>query len=258
MHDHIKVLKLPTSIPRILVNTVDELEFESIRAVKELEFLPIGPLIRSDGRNSSEYSPRMDFFEQTLDDYIQWLNMQPKSSVVYVSFGTIASFRMEQLEKIASALLEIGRPFLWVIRDSNQAERVRKIARLEEHGMIVGWCSQVEVFSHQAIGCVVMHCGWNSTVEALVAGLRIVAFPQWSDQPMHARMIEDVWKTGVRVRTREGDGMVEGKEIARCVEMVMEDEEMKTNAEKWKEVTREALHDGGQSTINLQTFLHYL
>ncbi|KAJ0452034.1 putative crocetin glucosyltransferase [Helianthus annuus] len=258
MHDHIKVLKLDTSIPRILVNTVDELEFDSIRAVKELEFLPIGPLIRSDGRNSSEYSPGMDFFEKTEDDYIQWLNTQPKSSVVYVSFGTIASFRMEQLEEMAIGLREIRRPFLWVIRDSNQAERVRKIAGLGKHGMIVGWCSQVEVLSHEAIGCVVMHCGWNSTVEVLVAGVRTVAFAQWSDQPMNAKMIEDVWKIGVRVRTREEDGMLEGKEIKRCVEMVMEDEQMKMNAEKWREVTREALDNGGSSTINLQTFLRYL
>ncbi|KAI7738529.1 hypothetical protein M8C21_031614, partial [Ambrosia artemisiifolia] len=159
-------------------------------------------------------------------NYIEWLNTQAKSSVVYVSFGTIASFQMEQLEEMAVGLKDIRRPFLWVIRDSNQAERVRKIVGLQEHGMI-----------------------------ALVAGLRIVAFPQWSDQPTNAKMVEDVWKTGVRVRTREGDGMVEGKEIARCVEMVIENKEMKANTEKWKEVTREALKDGGSSTKNLQSFL---
>ncbi|KAJ0452033.1 putative crocetin glucosyltransferase [Helianthus annuus] len=258
MKDHIDVLKLTTSIPRILVNTVDELETKSIRAIEKLEFLPIGPLIRSDGKDSAEHSLGMDFFEKTDDHYIEWLNTQAKSSVVYVSFGTIATFQMEQLEEMAVGLMEIHRPFLWVIRDSEQAERLRKMAGLQNQGMIVGWCSQVEVLSHEAIGCVVMHCGWNSTVEVLVAGVRIVAFPQWSDQGTNAKMVEDVWKTGVRVRTREGDGMVEGTEIARCVEMVMEDEQMKTNAEKWKEVTREALNNGGSSTVNLQSFLHDL
>ncbi|KAI3670706.1 hypothetical protein L1987_87707 [Smallanthus sonchifolius] len=241
MKDHINVLKIA---PRILVNTVGELEIESI---DKLEFLPIGPLLPS-------YSP--DIFEKTEDDYyIQWLNTQPKSSVVYVSFGTIATFGMEQLEEIASGLVEIGRPFLWVIREGEQAEKFSKVEELQKQGMIVGWCSQAEVLSHQAIGCVVMHCGWNSTVEVLVAGVPTVAFPQWSDQGMNAKMIEDVWKIGVRVK-REGDGVMEGKEMKRCVEMVMEDQEMKRNAEKWREVMREALKNGGPSTINLQTFLH--
>ncbi|KAM0056338.1 putative anthocyanidin 3-O-glucoside 5-O-glucosyltransferase [Helianthus debilis subsp. tardiflorus] len=207
MKNHIDVLKLTTSIPRILVNTVGELETKSIRAIEKLEFLPIGPLIRSDGKDSAEYSLGMDFFEKTDDHYIEWLNTQAKSSVVYVSFGTIATFQMEQLEEMAVGLMEIRRPFLWVIRDSEQAERLRKM---------------------------------------------------WSDQGTNAKMVEDVWKTGVRVRTREGDGMVEGTEIGRCVEMVMEDEQMKTNAEKWKEVTREALNNGGSSTINLKSFLHDL
>nr|GFD01202.1 crocetin glucosyltransferase, chloroplastic-like [Tanacetum cinerariifolium] len=68
----------------------------------------------------------------------------------------------------------------------------------------------------------------------------------------NAKMIEDVWKTGVRMRKREGDGVVEGKEINRCVEMVIGNEEMKGNAKKWKGLAREALNDSGS---NLQAFL---
>ncbi|KAI3704374.1 hypothetical protein L1987_74592 [Smallanthus sonchifolius] len=242
LKDHIDVLKIS---PKILVNSVRELENES---VEKLDFLPIGPLIPSD-------SPCI--FEKADDDYyIQWLNTQAKSSVVYVSFGTIAAFGMEQMEEMASGLVEIGRPFLWVIRESEQFEKFSKVEELHKLGMIVRWCYQVEVLSHEAIGCVVMHCGWNSTVEVLVAGVPTVAFPQWSDQGMNAKMIEDVWKIGVRVRRREGDGVMEGEEMKRCVEMVMEDQEMKRNGEKWREVMREALKNGGPSTINLQTFLH--
>ncbi|KAL8211367.1 hypothetical protein R6Q57_005804 [Mikania cordata] len=259
LKDHIDVLKIS---PTIVVNTVDVLEFDSIQAIENLDFLPIGPLIPSesyDHKDSLKYSLGMDFIEKTVDDqydHIEWLNRQEKSSVVYVSFGTIATFQMEQLEEMAIGLMAIRRPFLWVIRDDEQAERVRKIDGLEKQGLIVCWCSQTEVFSHQSVGCVVMHCGWNSTVEVLVAGIPTVAFAQWSDQETNAKMIEDVWKIGVRVRTRERDGMVEGMEIKRCVDMVMEDQQMKINAVKWKELTREALINGGSATINLQTFLH--
>ncbi|KAI3518583.1 hypothetical protein L1887_07388 [Cichorium endivia] len=257
LKDHIDMLK---KAPRILVNTYNELEVESIKAIEKLEYLPIGPLIPSeflDGKDSSDSSMGKDFFVKSEDDYIQWLNIKPKSSVVYVSFGTIASFSMDQMEEMAMGLLESRRPFLWVIRDSEQAGRLSKIEEVKKYGMIVGWCSQMAVLSHQAIGCFVMHCGWNSTVETLVAGVPAVVFPQWSDQATNAKMVEDVWKTGVRVR-RTRDGVVKGKEIERCVKMVMEDEDMKRNAEKWRQLAREALNDSGSSTINLLAFLDEL
>ncbi|GKD23026.1 crocetin glucosyltransferase, chloroplastic-like protein [Tanacetum coccineum] len=242
VNDHLDVLKLG---PRILVNTFNELEIESIRAIEKLEFFPIGPLI-------PESSLGGDFFEKMEDEYVEWLNTKQESSVVYVSFGTLATLSMDQQEEIAIGLLECGRPFLWVIRDSDQAQKLSKKDALKKQGMIVSWCSQVEVLSHEAIGCFVMHCGWNSTVESLAAGVRVVVLPQWSDQATNAKMIEDVWKTGVRMRKREGDGVVEGKEINRCVEMVIGNEEMKGNAKKWKGLAREALNDSGS---NLQAFL---
>ncbi|KAI3723398.1 hypothetical protein L2E82_34936 [Cichorium intybus] len=256
LKDHVDVLKITS---RILVNTFDELEVKSIRAIEKLELLPIGPLIPLeflDEKESPGSSLGWDFFDKPDDDYIQWLNTKAKSSVVYVAFGSLATLSMDLLEEIASGLLESRRPFLWVIRDSEQAGRLSKIEELKKHGMIVGWCSQVVVLSHQAIGCYVMHGGWNSTVETLAAGVPTVLFPQWSDQATNAKMMEDVWRTGVRVRRREEDGVVEGKEIERCVEFVMGDEDIKRNAEKWRELAREALSDGGSSTVNIQAFLN--
>ncbi|KAJ9541465.1 hypothetical protein OSB04_027971 [Centaurea solstitialis] len=247
--EHVDVLKLS---PRILVNSFNELEIESVRAIEKLEFLPIGPFVPSellDGKESIHNSSGQD------DDYIRWLNTKPKSSVVYVSFGTLATLSMDQMEEIAVGLLESGYPFLWVIRDIGISEGLSKTEELKKQGRIVDWCNQVEVLCHEAIGCFVTHGGWNSTLEALVGGVRMVVFPQWSDQGTNGKMVEDVWRTGVRVRRREEDGMLEGKEIERCVKVVMGDEEMKKNAEKWRDLGREALNNGGSSTINLQTFL---
>ncbi|CAI9296699.1 unnamed protein product [Lactuca saligna] len=43
-----------------------------------------------------------------------------------------------------------------------------------------------------------------------------MVFPRWSDQgTTNAKMMEDVWRTGVRVRKREINGVVEEKEIER-------------------------------------------
>ncbi|KAK4283038.1 hypothetical protein QN277_000040 [Acacia crassicarpa] len=130
---------------------------------------------------------------------------------------------------------------------------------LGEKGKIVNWCSQVEVLSHRAVGCFVTHCGWNSTIESLVSGIPMVAFPQWTDQLTNAKLIEDMWKTGTRVGVNE-EGVAESEEIKRCLDVVLGNGEtavkMRSNAEKWKELAREAVKEGGSSHENLRAIVN--
>ncbi|KAK1411184.1 hypothetical protein QVD17_37730 [Tagetes erecta] len=238
--DHVDVIKTGSTI---LVNSFDELEIDSMKGTKHFHFLSIGPLNEKD-----PYNGKQD------DSCVSWLNTKRKRSVVYVSFGSVTRLTGDQTEEIATGLLESGRPFLWVIRNPEEAKKLTKIDELKQQGMIVNWCCQVEVLKHEAIGCFLMHCGWNSTLEAMGTGVPIVAYPLWTDQTTNAKMIEDVWKIGVRVR-REGGGVVKGKEIERCVKMVMGDEEISRNVTKWKELANEAVNNGGSSTLNLQAFL---
>ncbi|XP_043708261.1 phloretin 4'-O-glucosyltransferase-like [Telopea speciosissima] len=255
--------------PRVLVNTFDALEPQGLKAIEKLNVVAIGPLIPSaylDGKDPSDKSFGADLFEGSKD-YMEWLNSNPNSSVVYVAFGSIAELPKRQMEAIANGLLQSRRPFLWVIRRSeNEAESeenkiLDRLEELNEEGLIVPWCSQVEVISHASVGCFVTHCGWNSTLESLVTGIPVVAFPQWTDQPTNAKLIQDVWKTGVRVRVNKEDdeGIVESEELVRCLEMVMEGEsaeEMRKNAKHWKDLATEAAKDGGSSDKNLRAFVN--
>ncbi|KAB1213509.1 Anthocyanidin 3-O-glucoside 5-O-glucosyltransferase [Morella rubra] len=255
------------STPRILVNTFDALEPESLRAIGKFSLIGIGPLnIPSaflDGKDPSDTSFGGDLFEGSKD-YVEWLNSKPESSVIYVSFGSISVLKKQQMEEIALGLLDCGRPFLWVIRAKENGEEEKEEDKLscrdelEQKGIIVPWCSQVEVLSHPSLGCFVTHCGWNSTLESLVFGVPVVAFPQWTDQQTNAKLIEDVWKTGVRV-TADKDGIVEGDEIKRCLELVIEGgetgQEMRRNAKKWKDLARAAVKEGGSSYENLKAFV---
>ena len=88
-----------------------------------------------------------------------------------------------------------------------------------------------------------------------------MAFPQKTDQGTNGKLIEDVWKTGVRVTANE-EGIVEGEEIKRCLKVVMgggeRGEELRRNAGKWKDLAREAVKDGGSSDNNLKAFLDEL
>nr|WFP21567.1 CBUGT6 [Helichrysum umbraculigerum] len=258
--EHLDMLDLEEK-PKILVNSFDELEREALNEIDgKLKMVAVGPLIPSaflDGQDASDKSFRGDLFE-TSKDYLEWMNTKPEGSIVYISFGSLLVFSKIQKEAMAHALLECGRPFLWVIRDGEQGEQLSCIERLEQLGLIVPWCSQLEVLSHPSLGCFVTHCGWNSTLESIVCGVPVVAFPQWTDQTTNAKLLEDVWGTGVRVTTNE-DGVVESEEIRRCIEMVMggrdSESTMRKNAKKWKDVGIEAMKETGSSYMNLKAFI---
>ncbi|KAF8015951.1 hypothetical protein BT93_H1485 [Corymbia citriodora subsp. variegata] len=261
---HFEVL-LEEANPRILANTFDALEPDAIRAVDKFEVIGIGPLIPSaflDGQDPSDTSFGGDLFKSS-SSYMQWLDTKPKASVIYLSFGSISVLSKPQKEEMVRALLEAGRPFLWVIRESGKEERdedrLSFKEELEKLGMIVPWCSQVEVLSHPSVGCFVTHCGWNSTLESLVCGVPVVVFPQWSDQQTNAKLVADVWRTGVKVTPNE-QGLVESGQMRRCLELVVGDgeegEEMRRNAQKFRELAREAVKEGGSSDKSLRAFVN--
>ncbi|GMH05637.1 hypothetical protein Nepgr_007477 [Nepenthes gracilis] len=238
------------SNPKIFVNTYNELEPEALRSIEKFSLVAVGPLLPSsllDGTDPSDDSLGIAFFRRSRD-YIPWLNSRSESSVIYVSFGSISVLSRRQTEEIARALLDTSRPFLWVIREKASGEEESEedsltcMEELEKRGLIVPWCCQVEVLSHPAVGCFVTHCGWNSSLESLSCGVPVVGCPQWTDQLTNARMIEDVWKTGVRVRKNE-EGVIESGEMKRCFEIVMESEEMRKDAKKWRGRAVEASED---------------
>ncbi|XXG44864.1 hypothetical protein AAC387_Pa02g0103 [Persea americana] len=165
----------------------------------------------------------------------------------------------------AAAMREEGRRcdgcnyyFLWVVRASEEDKLPNKFKEeTQDKGLIVKWCPQLEVLAHHAIRCFVTHCGWNSTLEALRLGVPLVGVPQWTDQPTNAKYVEGVWRVGLRPRVDE-KGIVGRIEKEHCIREVMEGErgrDIKRNACKWKELTKEALSPGGSSYNNIEEFV---
>ncbi|CAH9083383.1 unnamed protein product [Cuscuta epithymum] len=259
----------------VLVNTFDALEAQTLKAAVNIRYnlLGIGPLIPQYKNDPSNTSFRGDLFKNVENDNIKnWLDSQPESSLVYISFGSFLNPCKSQKEEISKALLEIKRPFLWVIRHKlenemeerteDQEEEFSNREELEKQGKILGWCSQMEVLSHPSLGCFITHCGWNSTLESICSGVPVVAFPHWADQGTNAKLIQDVWKTGVRVAAKAkndaGVEVVGSDEIKRCIEIVLgkggEGDELRRNAKKWRDLAMEASKEGGSSGMNLKTF----
>ncbi|KAK2981109.1 hypothetical protein RJ640_021163 [Escallonia rubra] len=94
-------------------------------------------------------------------------------------------------------------------------------------------------------------------IESITAGVPIIAYPQWTDQPTNAKLITDVLQIGVRL-TKNQEGLLGSEEVEKCIQEIMSgprSEEYKTNAAKLKEAAREAVADGGSSDRNIQLFV---
>ncbi|CAN6298174.1 unnamed protein product [Urochloa humidicola] len=198
------------------------------------------------------------------DACIKWLDTKAANSVAYVSFGSLASLGAAQMEELACGLLAAGKPFLWVVRSTEEHDLPRHLLDAPAAlgaAMIVRWCPQLEVLAHPAVGCFVTHCGWNSTLEALSFGVPMVALGMWTDQPTNALYIDVAWGAGARGR-RDDVGLFTRGEVERCVLAVMDEDECaeakREAAKKWREKARAAVAPGGSSDRNLDEFIEFV
>ncbi|KAM7497044.1 hypothetical protein LguiA_021458 [Lonicera macranthoides] len=249
----------------VLCNTFYKLEEEVVDFMgKQLRLRTIGPTIPSfylDKRLQDDKDYGLNFYKPSTSTCTKWLNERQKGSVVYVSFGSWTELGGEQMEELVCGFREANHYFLWVVRESEQAKLPKYfVEETQEKGLVVPWCPQVEVLAHEAIGCFVTHCGWNSTLEALSLGVPMVAMPRWTDQTTNSKYICDVWKVGVRPRPYE-KGIVRREAIERCIKEVMEGDIAKDiikNASRWRDFAQEASDEGGCSDKNTDEFVAYL
>jgi pathogen-inducible salicylic acid glucosyltransferase len=221
----------------------------------------IGPAIPSmylDKRLEDDKEYGLNLFKPNVDACMKWLDTKEIGSVVYASFGSLATLGEEQMEELALGLKNSNCYFLWVVRESEEKKLpVNFLQETAEKGLVVTWCPQLDVLAHKAIGCFMTHCGWNSTLEALSLGVPMVVMPQWTDQPTNAKFIVDVWKVGIRIQLDE-KGIADKEEIALRIREVMEGErgkEMKNNSIRWKKLAIEAVDEGGISDKNIEEFV---
>jgi len=224
----------------------------------------IGPMVPSaylDGRIKEDKGYGANLWKPLSEDCINWLNAKPSQSVVYISFGSMVSLTSEQIEELALGLKESEVNFLWVLRESEQGKLPKGYKDfIKEKGIIVTWCNQLELLAHDAVGCFVTHCGWNSTLESLSIGVPVVCLPQWADQLPDAKFLEEIWEVGVRPKEDE-NGVVKRDEFILSLKVVMEGERsevIRRNASEWKKLARVAVSEGGSSDKNIDEYVDHL
>lgn len=249
----------------IFDNTFQVLEEKEAKGVSELwPAKLIGPMVPSaylDERIKGDRGYGSSLWKPLSEECNEWLETKRSQSVVYISFGSMVSLQDEEMQEIAWGLKESNLHFLWVVRESEMKKLPQSfLDSIQERGKLVTWCNQLEILAHQAIGCFVTHCGWNSTLEGLSLGVPMIGVPKWTDQLPDAKYIDEIWKVGVRAKEDE-EGIVRRGELVKCLKEVMEgkrSKEIKKNASKWKELAKKAVSEGGSSDENINKFVEHL
>ncbi|CAJ2634473.1 unnamed protein product [Trifolium pratense] len=230
-------------------------------------------------KTTEEKAERGEKSTISVQKYLTWLNSKQDNSVVYISFGTICYLPDKQLFEIASALETSGYDFIWVVPEKkgmeNESEEEKKKwlpKGFEERnkGMIVrGWAPQVVILGHPALGAFLTHCGWNSVVEAVSAGVPMITWPVHSDQFYNEKLITQVRRIGVEIGVdewnmaafRESKKLVKRDQIEKALRRLMDDGDeavqIRERAQKFAKIARRVQEDGS-SHENLTVFIDEL
>ncbi|XP_028783086.1 UDP-glucose flavonoid 3-O-glucosyltransferase 7-like [Neltuma alba] len=267
----------------IIMNNFAELDgeyaehYEKISGHRVRHIGPAG-LIHRTAEEKTERSHKSAVKEH---ECLSWLDSKEPNSVLYVCFGSSCRFSDAQLYEIASGLESSGCDFIWVVSGKditeNETEEERekwmpkgfegKVKR-ENKGMVVrGWAPQLLILGHEAIGGFMTHCGWNSVVEGITAGVPMITWPVHSEQFYNEKLITEVHGIGVEVGTEEwalwvfdgGKKMVTRDRIEKAVRKVMDggDEamEMRKRVGELGKKAKEAVQEGGSSHTNLTALI---
>ncbi|KAH6825052.1 hypothetical protein C2S53_014046 [Perilla frutescens var. hirtella] len=224
-------------------------------------FFPVGPLHLRETDTDKWNSNSINFYAEDAS-CLSWLDAKPAGSVLYISFGSLATYSQQQLDELALGLELSGRAFLWVVRVdlANGSRAVYPdgfLERVREFGRVVEWAPQTRVLSHPAIGCFMSHGGWNSTLEGVSRGVPYLCWPYFAEQTHNESYICDKWKAGLRINCDE-NGMRSRDEIKKKIDLIFSDDKFKKNVSKVKEICAKSINEGGSSYDNLKALIDHI
>ncbi|KAK9998846.1 hypothetical protein SO802_018449 [Lithocarpus litseifolius] len=255
MQGILEVLPWVNKAQYLLLTSIYELESKVFDVLKAKFSFPVYAM--------GQIVPNFDFGENTNhndNNYLHWLDCQPRSSVLYISMGSFLSVSSAQMDEIAAGLRDSGVRFFWVARD--ETSKMKEVCG--HRGLVVPWCNQLRVLSHSSVGGFWSHCGWSSTREGMLCGIPFLTFPIIFDQILNSKLIVEDWKIGWRVKQDVGmDNLVTRVEIAGLVQKFMDLEnddvkEIRTRASEVQRVCQRAIAKGGSSETSVNAFIEDL
>ncbi|GMJ02954.1 don-glucosyltransferase 1, UDP-GLUCOSYL TRANSFERASE 73C5 [Hibiscus trionum] len=260
----------------VVINTFEELESGFVKEYKKAKKAwCIGP-VSLNNKNDSDKAERGNKAWISGQKVLKWLDSQEPSSVIYACLGTTGALQTPEVIELGLGLEASNKAFIWVLREnntiSNQVEKWMKEDGFEERtegrGLVVkGWAPQVLVLSHPAIGGFLTHCGWNSTIEGISAGVPFITLPLSGDQFCNEKLVVQILKIGVRLGANEpttlGDeksGFLLNKEhVKNAIDKLMDEGEegieRRKRAKEFGDKAKKAVEVGGSSYLNITSLI---
>lgn len=200
------------------------------------------------------------------NEIVSFLDACQDQTVVYVSFGSQAVLRNNQMQALALGLERSGIKFIWVIKGPTKGhvdeEQYGKVPpgfedRVAGTGLVIrGWAPQVDILSHRAVGSFLTHCGWNSVLESVVAGVSMLTWAMGADQFMDASILVDQLKVAVRM-CEGAETVPDSDDLARVLQEAMSNEHRVERVGRMELLNKAAMTaiQGGSSSIDLDDFV---
>ncbi|XP_058191459.1 scopoletin glucosyltransferase-like [Rhododendron vialii] len=274
-----KVMESEVTSYGVVINSFHELEptySELYSKVIGKRVWHVGPvsLCNRDNDDKIRRGSKISINEQ---ECLTWLDSKEPNSVLYVCFGSLSYFSNVQLLEIAMGLENSGQEFIWVVRKEKKKEEEDREEwlpdgfekRLEGKGFIIrGWAPQVLILDHKAVGGFMTHCGWNSLLEGVTAGVPLIAWPLFAEQFYNEKLVTDILRVGIGVGAQEwcrwpeeGKIYVKREDIEKAVVQLMvceEAEGIRSRARALGEAAKKAVEKGGSSYNYLSALLEEL
>eukprot|EP00253_Pinus_taeda_P026556 PITA_26556 len=244
----------------VILNTFDELDRPVVDALQKRlpPLYTIGPLLlqaESVDDRISDVSASM-WTEET--GCAEWLDSQEPCSVIYVCFGSVSVMSEEEVLEFAWGLEASRQPFLWairpdLIRGQTAALPCDFLEKVKYRSFFVRWAPQMKVLSHPSVGGFLTHSGWNSTLESICAGVPMISWPFFSEQPTNRRFVSEVWKIGMAMKE-----VVKREHVADTVRRLMRGEEgrrIRKRIVELRDASVRAVEKGGSSYNNMDKFV---
>ncbi|KAK7275050.1 hypothetical protein RIF29_16157 [Crotalaria pallida] len=213
-------------------------------------FFAVGPLC----------SNRVESDPSEGSEVLKWLDKwEEDGSVLYVCFGSQKVLSKQQIKALALGLEYSEARFVWIVKEDNGSLPDGFEDRVSGRGLVVkSWVPQVAILGHRVVGGFLSHCGWNSVLEAMMAGVAILGWPMEADQFVNGRLL--VENVGVAVRVCEGaDSVPDPNELGQVIAASMiGDSLQKRRAKVMKEEAIKAISEGGNSSKELDKLVNAL
>ena len=257
----------------VIVNTFEELEpayVREFRKVRGERVVCIGPVSLTN-QDSLDKAARGNKASIDESQCLKWLDSWKPSSVVYVCLGTLSRSTSAQLIELGLGLEASNRPFIWIVRGGDKLEELEKWIlqenfeeRVRGRGLLIrGWAPQLLILSHPAMGGFLTHCGWNSSLEGVCAGLPMITWLLFADQFYNEKFVVQVLKIGVSLGAEfalnwgeeEKFGVVmKREEFKRAIDQLMDEgeagQERRKRARELGEMAKSAIE--GSSYLNMK------